>query len=217
MKISARTKQILKNFASINQNVLLSKGNKIRTISPSRTVYAEAEVEEEFPSEFGIYDLNEFLGVISLFTDPDVLFDDNVLTVVQGKNSVRYLPADASVLIAPKKALSLKEETTKFDLELEALGSALKAAAVLKSPIVTFQGNGTSISLIAHDKTNVNSNSFSVEVADNTTEFEFHVKTEFLSKLLAEKFEVKILENKMLVFQGDAKLYIIAAESDSTI
>lgn len=217
MKISPRTKQILKNFAAINQNVLLIKGNRIRTLAPSKAVYAEAEIEETIPVEFGIYDLNEFLGVIGLFADPDLQFEDNYLTIAQGKNSVRYLPADASVLIAPKKELTIQDPVTTFKLETDALNSALKAAGVLKSPVVTFQGSGSAISLIAHDKENKNSNSFSVEVADNESEFTFHIKTEFLSKLLAETLEVDVLDNKRLVFRGDKKLYLIAAESDSTI
>ncbi len=217
MKISPRTKQILKNFASINQNVLLAKGNKIRTIAPSKSVYAEAILEETIPVDFGIYDLNEFLGVIGLFSDPEIHFEDSYLTIKQGKNSVRYLPADSSVLIIPKKDLTIQAPVTSFHLETEALSSVLKAAGVLKSPVVTVRGDGEKISLVAHDKANVNSNNFSVDIVDNDTVFEFHIKTEFLSKLLAETFTVDVLDVKRLVFNGDSKLYLIAAESDSTI
>lgn len=217
MKISPRTKQLLKNFAAINPNVLLTQGNKIRTIAPSKSVYSEATLEESIPVEFGIYDLNEFLGVISLFSDPEIHFEDSYMTIKQGKNSVRYLPADSSVLIIPKKELTIPAAVTTFDLETDALSSVLKAAGVLKSPVVTFRGDGEKISLVAHDKTNVNSNNFSVDVADNETVFEFHIKTEFLSKLLAEKFTVDVLDVKRLVFHGDSKLYLIAAEIDSTI
>lgn len=215
MKISARTKQILKVFAGINQNVLLIKGNKIRTLSASKTVYAEADVEETFPEQFGIYDLNEFLGVLSLFDDPDVQFETNSATISSGKNAVRYLPADESVLVAPKKPLVIADPITTFELASESITSAIKAAGVLKAPYITFRGDGKSISLIAHDKTNVNSNNFSVEVADSDVEFEYHVKTEYLTKLLAEKFEVLILPKNLIVFRGDAKLYLIAADSDS--
>lgn len=225
MKISPRTKQILKNFASINQNVLLTQGNKIRTISQAKTVYSEAEVEETFPNEFGIYDLNEFLGVIGLFSDPDIQLDESIMTVSQGKNSVRYLPADSSVLIAPSKPFQADVPVTVFSLEAESISAVLKAAGVLKSPVVTFRGDGSKISLVAHDKTNVNSNSFSVDISDNSLEFEYHVKTEYLAKLLLEKFEVNVVGTKLsggklkkvLTFYGDAKIYMIAVEEDSTI
>lgn len=214
MKISARTKQILKVFAGINQNVLLTKGNKIRTLSAGKTVYAEADVEETFPEQFGIYDLNEFLGVLSLFDDPDVNFESTALTISSGKNSVRYLPADETVLIAPKKAFVIDDPVTTFELNAESLTSAIKAAGVLKAPYITFRGDGDTISMIAHDKSNVNSNNFSVEVVDSDAKFEYNVKTEYLTKLLAEKFEVLILSKNRMVFRGDAKLYLIAADSD---
>ena len=216
MKISARTKQILKNFAAINQNIILNEGSKIRTISSGKTVYAEAEVEETFPSEFLIYDLNEFLGVVGLFEDPELLFEGNILNITNGKTSVRFHPAEPSVIIAPKKALVLGEPTSTFKLESASLNSALKAAGVLKAPTVTFKGDGTAISMIVHDKGNDNSNNFSVEIAENDTQFEYHVKVEYLSKLLSEEFDVKIQPNKLLVFQGDSKLYMIAADNDST-
>lgn len=216
MKISSRTKQILKNFASINQNIILNQGSKIRTISAAKTVYAEADVEESFPSEFLIYDLNEFLGVVGLFEDPDLHFDNNILTISNGKTSVRFHPAEPSVIIAPKKALSLGEPVSSFKLDSAGLNSVLKAAGVLKAPTVTFKGEGGTISLVVHDKGNDNSNNFSIEVASNDTEFEYHVKVEYLSKLLSEDFDVRIQPNKMLVFQGDSKLYMIAVDSDST-
>ena len=217
MKLSARTKQLLKNFATINQNILFLQGTKIRTIAQAKNVYAEAFVEEDFPTTVGIYDLNEFLGVIGLFDDPDVQFSDKEITIQDGKNSVRYLAADSTVIIAPKKDFDVPVPATSFDLDPTTLSSVIKAAGVLKSPIVTFEGDGENIKLVAHDKSNVNSNSYQVEVSENETKFKYHVKTESLQKLLSEKFEVLVLTNKLLVFKGDQKLYMVAAESDSEI
>lgn len=217
MKISARTRQILKNFALVNQNILITEGSKIRTLSAGKTVYAEADVEETFPVNFGIYDLNEFLGVLGLFSDPDFDFDENHVTIAQGKNSVTYLPADSSVLIFPKKSLQLKESAVEFDLESESFGSIIKAAGVLKAPFITFIGKNDKIEVIVHDKTNPNTNRYSVDAGETDQNFEIHIKTEFLSKLLAEKFKVAIYPDKKVVFNGDGKLYMIAAESDSSI
>lgn len=218
MKISSRTKQILKNFASINQNVLLSQGEKIRSLAPSKTVYAEAVVEESFPCEFGIYDLNEFLGVLNIFSDPELHFEKNFVKISQGKNSVTYLPCDPTVLVIPKKDLVLKDPATSFKLASDDLNQVLKAAAVLKSPFITFRGDGNEIKMIAHDKANPNTNNFDVQVSDSEVKFEYHVKTEFIAKLLGEDYNVRIQsEKKAVVFEGDNKTYMIAAESDSSI
>lgn len=217
MKISPRTLQILKVFAGINSNVLLTEGNKIRTYSAAKTVYAEAEVEETFPVNFGIYDLNQFLGVVGLFQEPSVEFEETAATIRAGKNEVRYLPADESALIVPKKAFVPTEPLVQFTLEPTDLNSVIKAAGVLKAPYVSFIGENGFVSLVAHDKTNVNSNNFSVEVAESSIDFEYHVKTEFLTKLLAEKFDVHVLDKNRLLFNGDGKLYMIAADTDSKI
>ena len=58
MKISKETINVLKNYASINSNLLLSPGNKLKTTSNTKTIASSVTVAEDFPVEFGIYDLN---------------------------------------------------------------------------------------------------------------------------------------------------------------
>ena len=189
MKISTRTKQILKNFAAVNQNVLLSQGEKIRTLAPSKTVYAEAIVEESFPCEFGIYDLNEFLGILNIFSDPELHFEKNFVKISQGKDSVvEYKNGNTIDLVS-----GVDYSTT----------NNVSLALSQKSYI---------------DKANPNTNNFDVQIADSDVKFEYHLKTEFVAKLLGEDFNVRIQsEKKAVVFEGDNKTYMIAAESDSTI
>ena len=76
MKLSEATTNVLKNFSDINQNILVKQGNKLNTMSTMKNIIGEAQIEESFEREFGIYDLNEFLGVMSLGKDPDLLFED---------------------------------------------------------------------------------------------------------------------------------------------
>ena len=66
MELNEGTLQVLKNFSGINQNLLIRSGNTIKTISEARNVLATAIVDQEFPNDFGIYDLNEFISVLSL-------------------------------------------------------------------------------------------------------------------------------------------------------
>ena len=67
MKLSKETLSVLKNFATINGNILIKSGDRLSTISAQKNVMASVSVKETFDRDFGIYDLNEFLGVYSLF------------------------------------------------------------------------------------------------------------------------------------------------------
>ena len=88
MKLSEQTVSILKNFSTINQNLVIKEGSEISTMSAMKNIVSKAKVEETFPVEFAIYDLNEFLSAMSLFTNPDLDFDENFVLITEaGSNS----------------------------------------------------------------------------------------------------------------------------------
>ena len=91
MKLSAKTIQILKNFSSINPSIMFNTGNVLSTISPIKTVMARAQIDETIEKDFGIFDLNRFLGVLSLFDDPELLLCDNYVKVTDGRKSVNFI------------------------------------------------------------------------------------------------------------------------------
>ena len=66
MKLSNETVTVLKNFSTINQNLVIKAGNKLSTMSAMKNIVASADVKEDFPQDFAIYDLNEFLAALSL-------------------------------------------------------------------------------------------------------------------------------------------------------
>ena len=109
MKLSEKTLNILKNFSSINQSILVKQGNKLRTISVAKNILAEAEIKEEFPRDFAIYDLNQFLNGLSLHQDPEMDFSpDSYLSIREGKRRVKYFYADTNVIISPpEKSIQL--------------------------------------------------------------------------------------------------------------
>ena len=88
MKLSKNTLDILKNFSTINSNILVEPGNVIKTVSPVKNVMSQATVKEKFDCQFGIWDLGKFLGTISLFEDPDFSFDDKHVTI-SGSNGTK--------------------------------------------------------------------------------------------------------------------------------
>ena len=102
MKLSDNSLTILKNFAGINNSILVKQGNKLRTISVAKNILAEADITEEFPRNFAIYDLNQFLNGLSLHQDPELDFtNDSYITIREGKRRVKYFYADPNVIISP--------------------------------------------------------------------------------------------------------------------
>ena len=76
MKLSNDTREVLKNFSTINQNLLVKNGNVINTMSAMKNIVSRATIPDTFNQEFAIYDLNEFLSALSLFKDPSMAFDE---------------------------------------------------------------------------------------------------------------------------------------------
>ena len=130
MNLSVKTLTILKNFAGVNNSILVKKGNQLRTISVAKNILAEAEIEEDFPREFGIYDLNQFLNGLGLHQDPDLDFgNDSYVNIREGKRRAKYFFADPQVIISPpEKEITLPSEDVHFQLESSALDKLLKAA-----------------------------------------------------------------------------------------
>jgi len=89
MKVSNVTQAILKNFASINSNIVINAGSELKTIAEAKNVLAKATVEESFDTPFGIYDLNEFLGVMAMFDDPELTVADDALSIKRHRHAIR--------------------------------------------------------------------------------------------------------------------------------
>lgn len=217
MKLSKNTLAILKNCSSINTNLMIKEGNVVSTISPSKWVYAEYQIEEYFPQDFGIYDLHEFISVTSIFNDPDIEFDGNVMYISEGKNKIRYGSADAGVLIAPKSSPKFPPAPDVcFELSKENLAQITRAASILKVPFVSIVGEDGVISIVVLDKTNPNSNQFMIEVGQTEYSFTVNLKVE-LMKMMPETYEVCMSADKRACkLVGEDKLYLLAWETDST-
>ena len=75
MNLSNDTIAMLKNFANINQNILIKPGKKLNTISTMKNILAQADIKEDFSEQFAIYDLPEFLRAVDLFDKSDLKFN----------------------------------------------------------------------------------------------------------------------------------------------
>ena len=219
MNLSDKTLTILKNFAGINNSILVKQGTQLRTISVAKNILAEAHIDEEFPREFGIYDLNQFLNGLSLHQDPEMDFSpDSYLTIREGKRRVKYFYADPQVIISPpEKEITLPSEDVHFQLDSVALEKLLKAAAVYQLPDLAAVGEAGVVKLVVRDKKNDTSNEFAVVVGETDKKFSFNFKVENI-KIIPGAYDVIVsskLLSKFTNTQYDLKYYI-ALEPDST-
>jgi hypothetical protein len=220
MKFSEKTLNLLKNFASINQSILFKKGNTIRTMSVMKNILAEVEVEEEFPRDFAIYDLVQFLNGISLYDNPQIEFsNDSNLMIRDGKDrKTKYFFADPSVIVSPpEKSISLPSQDVCFNLDSNQLASLLKASAVYQLPDLCAVGEAGVVKLVVRDKKNDTSNEYSITVGETDAEFCFNFKVENI-KILPGTYEVVISEKLLsrFVCKNYNLTYYIALEPDSS-
>jgi hypothetical protein len=218
MKLSETTLAILKNFSSINQSILVKSGSKLRTISVMKNILAEAEITENFPKDFAIYDLNQFLNGLSLHQDPDIDFsNDSHLIIREGKRKVKYFFADPEVIVSPPdKEISLPTEDICFQLEHSQLDKLIKASAVYQLPDLSAVGEAGVIRLVVRDKKNDTSNEYSIVVGETDKEFIFNFKVENI-KIIPGAYDV-VVSQKLLAQFTNPKYnlsYWIALEPDS--
>ena len=219
MKLTEKTFTLLKNFANINNSILVKKGNQLRTISVAKNILAEASISEEFPREFAIYDLNQFLNGLILHQDPEMDFkEESYLTIREGRRRVKYFYADPKVIISPpEKDIILPSDDVSFKLGSENLTSLLKAAAVYQLPDLSAVGEAGVVKLVARDKKNDTSNEFAIVVGETDKEFTFNFKVENI-KIIPGSYDISISSKLLAKFSNeDYNLkYFIALEPDST-
>jgi hypothetical protein len=219
MKLSDNALAILKNFASINNSILVKQGNKLRTISVAKNILAEAEIKEDFPRDFAIYDLNQFLNGLSLHQDPDLDFkEDSYLSIREGKRRVKYFFADPNVIISPpEKEINLPSQDVCFQLDSVTLEKLVKAAAVYQLPDFSAIGEAGIIKLVVRDKKNDTSNEYAIVVGETDKEFSFNFKVENI-KIIPGAYDVVVSSKLLSEFtntQHNLKYYI-ALEPDSS-
>jgi len=219
MKLSETTVNLLKNFSSINQSILFKQGSKLRSISVMKNILVEANVAEDFPKDFGIYDLNQFLNGLSLHQSADLDFtNDQYVVIKEGKMRSKYFFADPTVIVAPpEKEISLPTEDVCFVLTSQQLEKLKKAASVYQLPDISAIGENGVVKLVARDKKNDTSNDFSIIVGETDSEFVFNFKEENL-KIVPGTYDVVVSSKLLSRFtnQNIDVTYYIALEPDSS-
>jgi gp45 sliding clamp, C terminal len=222
MKLSNDTLNILKNFASINTGIVFHQGKTIKTISGNKNILAEATITEEIPVEFGVYDLNNFLTVLSLHKEEPVIdFGDKmaVISGLSGRSKLNYRFCDPTMVVAPPaKPIAMPDAEIAFELSDSDLEWVIRSSSVLSSPNIAVVSDGSKISLQCFDATNDAASTNTLDVTDgNGDRFKMIFKTEAL-KMIPGSYDVRVSSKGVSHFRNKAKdlQYWITTEAGST-
>lgn len=219
MQISKSTLEVLKNFASINTNILVREGSDLRTISAGKNIFAVAEVEETFPLEFGIYDLNSLLGLLTMAGEEDgVEFGEKSIKIKKGDGVFEYFYADPSILtVAPTKSIEV-DKVFQFKLAKEDVELINKAAAVVSAPTISILTRKGNVILSLGDPETPGSNNFRRLIGKSKTEFDCRLAIENF-RVIAADYTVTLSAKKVMHLKNDERKlqYWLALDPKSSI
>jgi len=196
MRLSPETIDVLKNFSTINFSLNVKAGNKLSTIAIARNIVAESTIKDTFPSDFAIYSLSEFIGVLSLFNTPDISFDEKFLIVREEgdtRGGIKYGYCNPALIVFPTKEIKLPEEVDlTFTITKDQIAKLQKAGGILNVPDIKIKSGKDGVFLIVQDNKNSSSNSFQLPVSDvKSKDLELSLKLENI-KVMPMDYVVRV-------------------------
>lgn len=216
MKLSKETLTLIKNYSAISPNLVLKPGKKLSTIHLQNKILANANIVEDFPLQFPIYDLGDFLSVLSIFNDPDLDFSEKYLTIKEGNAELKYFASSLNNMkCPPEKEFGFEDIIVEFELTGALFNIIPKTAGVLKVNDFSIAGDGSSINIVIADKKNATSNSYSTKIGTTTSTFKINIAIDNF-KMLPGDYLVSINKKAMRLQSKTSDLvYFVALEFDS--
>jgi hypothetical protein len=222
MKLSNETLSVLKNFGSINQGIFFKQGKTLKTVSSHKNILAEVTIKEEIPADFGVYDLNNFLSVVSLHKDdPSFEFDEKHVVIVgnKGRSKIKYRFCEPTMIVTPpEKQFVMPDAEVNFTITSEDFDWILRAASILSSPHIAIESDGKKITIVTLDLQNDSAHTDALEIAEsNGNKFKMIFKTENLTKVMPGSYDVAISSKGVSHFKNKnvPLQYYISTESGS--
>lgn len=223
MKFSGETLSLLKNFASINTNIVFKPGDNISTISNAKNIFVKATIKESIPNEFAIYDLNSLLAMLTLMENQDVEFGDKSLIVSSDKGKFEYFYSNMDIVTAAPSGEIEHVDVYKFKLMAEDVQMIMKAAAITGAPTVSVTNKNQNVTLSVCDRKNDTASNFKKQLGTAFDNFDVYIAVENL-KVIPDAYEVSVAKTpngkaKFLHFRHESKQlqYWIACEPGSVL
>jgi len=216
MKVSNEMCDVLKSFSGINQSIWVDEGNVLRTISPAKTILAKATVEEDFDSPFGIYDLNQFLGCLSLVENAEIDLKDTYMRIHNDRNKIKYGYVEKDIITTPPaKEMKLPSEDVSFVLTNDVMQKVMQSCNVMQFPNVVVEVKDNQLSLVACDVKNPGGNRFEAFVCEHEGEYSFTYRSDNL-KVMPFDYNVSISDKGISMWSSRPEKveYFIALERD---
>lgn len=226
VQVSKELENVLKNAGTIHRNIMIKEGAEVlRVKSPDNTLMMTAKIDK-FPGKFVIYDIMEFLSVLSLVDSPVMDLSDSGFVRVsdaKGEISINYQHADERMISGyVEKDLVPDEVLVEFDLGSDKMAAAYRASSTLKLPNLAFVGNGSDVSLTALDsklEAGTRGNTFETKLGTTDKTFKIVFDSENL-KMIAGDYRIKIGKRKdmliALFVNKNLPIVYVMAVSDSS-
>jgi hypothetical protein len=223
MKFGNETLSILKNFASINTNIMFRPGSTISTISNAKNIFAKTTIKEDIPNEFAIYDLNSLLAMLTLIDGQEVEFTDKSLIISSDKGKFEYFYSNPEIVTAAPTSEIEHVSVYKFKLMAEDVQTVMKAAAITSAPTISITCKQQAVTLSVGDRKNETASSFKKNIGTSFDTFDAFIAVENL-KVVPDAYEVSVAKTtngkaKFLHFKHESKSlqYWIACEPGSVV
>lgn len=216
MKLSDNTKSVLKNFSMINPSLMLKKGSLLKTVSPAKDVMAVATITEEIERDAGIYNISQFLSVLSLFSDPEIKFDEKYFKIFDSVSSMNYTYAQENMILSPKKdSMDIGQPFAVANISWNELKKLLDAANVLQLPEIEFSSNDNIIQISTVNKKNPTSNVYTIQTEADVQENRKITIASGKLKLLPVDYTVSFTK-QVVEFKSPLATYWIAVEAETS-
>lgn len=228
MILSDRTLSILKNFATINPSIVIPEGNTLAVVTVGNHIYGRAVVDDYFPTELAIYDLNKFLGAVSLLKQPAFDFDTpGVIKMSNGPTTIRYACADPSLIHkAPAKAPALPDPIfVSNELSSHVLNQVIKAASVMRLNDISLKTEDGKMLIVAHEADNPSADQYRIEL-DEALDIDcnIHINIDNMKMHAGADYTLYVyqLKSGAVIIGAQAReegelMYLISSEADSQI
>ena len=220
MKLSDNTVSVLKNFSTINQSLQFKSGKVLKTISPLKTIFVEATVDEDFSKTFALFDLNKLLAKISLYKDAELDFnDDRLVIATSDKKKSDYIKycSEKVIVTPPEKQISIDNPDCEFSLSQEDLEWMRRSAGISGSPNFVFESDGATITFMATDLKDDAADQSKIEIGTSDKVFRVAMKVENF-KMMDGSYDVAVSKKGLARFKNknvDITYYIAIEAANS--
>lgn len=214
MKLDDNVINILKNFAELNPSIIIKEGNKLETISQSKTILAEALLPVVFEKRFAIYNLQRFIKTLNLFDKPELIFEDKYVTIKENNKSIMYMYAEERTMVK-SKVPDEKPDVTDLQVEFEVKSETIKeiedVISILGIPNFIMEGDGKNILIKVEDIKNPTTDAYVMVVGETDKTFRAVFEITALG-MMKDDYTVQICSSGIVKFVGNKVTYIVACD-----